>query len=128
MGMLDNIKKIFQKSNKEEPEVRREDPRAKAALAAQVADTINRIKKVNSFDSSIWNLSNMSAYDLQRKSVAELQSLQASLNNRLSQIKRQNERPNQAKEDLEASKWTGQRPQNMSAHAFDRFQRGDDRY
>ena len=126
MGMLDNIKKFFKGSKSKEPEIRREDPREKAALAAQVADQIDKIKRMNSFDSSIWNLSNASTYDLQRKSLAELQNLQASLNGRITELNRQKAGSRQTREDLEASKWTGQRPTNMTAKDFDRWQTSDD--
>lgn len=56
----------------------------------------------------------------------ELQRLNASLESRLSELSRQNQRRNPRAEELEASKWTGQKPQNMGDYDFDRFQRSGD--
>ena len=126
MGMLDNIRKFFGGS-KSEAVAREDDSYKKSMLATQIVNSIDRIKRINSFDSSIWNLSNVSTYDLQRKSLSELESMHANLSRRISELDRQNQRGDSKRESLEASKWTGQRPQNMSNHDFDRFQRDESR-
>lgn len=126
MGMMDNIRNFFRGSNNT-PVIQEDDSYKKSMLATQIVNSIDKIKRINSFDSSIWNLSNTSTYDLQRKSLAELERIQSSLDSRLSELTRQSQRRNPQRESLEESKWTGQKPRNMSDHDFDRFQRDDER-
>ncbi len=126
MGMLDNIRNFFRGSNNN-PVVQENDTYKKSVLAEQIVDSIEKIKRINSFDSSIWNLANVSSYDLQRKSLAELEKLKASLDSRISGLIRQSQIRNPQMEDLEESKWTGQKPKNMTDHDFNRFQRDDER-
>lgn len=124
MGMFDNIRNLFRRSEGATV-VQKNDSYEKSMLADRIVDSINKIKRINSFDSSIWNLSNVSTYDLQRKSLEELQKIQYTLNNRLLELTRQNQRGNATMESLEASKWTGQKTQGMTNHDFDRFQRDE---
>ena len=98
----------------------------KSRLADRIVNLISRIKRINSFDSNIRNLSNVSSYELKRKSLDELQRLNSSLENRLLELDRENQRSNQSRESLEASKWTGEKPKHMNNFDFDRFQRSDD--
>lgn len=127
MGLMDNIREFFSGSKNtqtSQPQINEEYE--KSRLADRIVDLIGRIKRINSFDSSVWNLSNVSSYDLKRKSLDELQRLNSSLENRLSELDRQGQRRDLNRESLEASKWTGQKPKNMSNLDFDRFQRDDD--
>lgn len=127
MGLMDNIREFFSGSKNTQtihPQVNEEYE--KSRLADRIVDLINKIKRINSFDSSIWNLSNASSYELKRKNLDELQKLNSSLENRLSELNRQNQKRSSRNEELEASKWTGQKPKNMSDLDFDRFQRSDD--
>ena len=127
MGLIDNIRAFFSGSkNTQTAQVQVNDEYEKSRLAERIVDLVGRIKRINSFDSSIWNLSNVSSYQLTRKSLNELQILNSSLENRLSELNMQSQRGNYNRESLEASKWTGQKPQNMNDLDFDRFQRGDD--
>lgn len=125
MGLLNNLRGFFSGS-KNTQAVQVEDEYEKSRLAEKIVDLVGRIKRINSFDSSVWNLSNVSSYELKRKSLDELQRLNSSLENRLSELDRQGQRRDPRREALEASKWTGQKPRNMSDHDFDVFQRGDD--
>lgn len=125
MGLLDNLRGFFSGSkNTQAAQV--EDEYEKSRLAEKIVDLVDRIKRKNSFDSSIWNLSNVSSYELKRKSLAELQRLNSSLENRLSELDRQGQRRDPRREALEEAKWTGKKPQHMSNYEFDRFQRSDD--
>lgn len=126
MGMFDNIKNMF-KGTKKEPVVQRDDSYERQMLAEKVVDLVEKIKRKNSFDSSIWNLANASTYTLQRKSLQELESVYGTLSNRLSELDRQSRTGNSQREALEATKWTGQRQSNMTRHDFDRFQNDDGR-
>ena len=126
MGMLDAIKKFFRGSNNT-PKIQEDDPYEKSILIPQIINTIDKIKRINSFDSSIWNLSNVSSYDLQRKSLSELKSLKDSLDARLEEITRQRQQRASEREDLEKSKWTGQKLENVTDYEFDRFQRDEGR-
>lgn len=103
------------------------DSHEKSRLAENIVDLVSRIKRINSFDSSIWNLSNVSRYDLERKNLDELKRLHSDLENRLLELNNQSQKPNRNREELEASMWTGQKPKNMSNYEFDRLQRRDDR-
>jgi len=124
MGMLDNIRNFFSGS-KSASVAQKDDSYEKSMLAEKIVDSINKVKRINSFDSSIWNLANATTYDLQRRSLAELQKIHDTLNNRLVELTRQSQRGNASMESLEASKWTGQRTQGMTNRDFDRFQRDD---
>lgn len=126
MGMFDNIRNIFKGPNNATA-VKEDDRAKKVMLATEIINLVDKIKRVNSFDSSIWNLSNASSQQLQRRSVAELESLRASLSSRIEELTRQSKASSSRRESLEASKWTGQRPQGLTEHEFDRFQRDDER-
>lgn len=125
MGLIDNLRGLFS-SSKNTPSVQVNDEYEKERLAKRIVDLVDRIKRINSFDTSVWNLSNVSSYELQRKSLAELTRLNSSLESRLAELNRQSQRSNPEREYLEASKWTGQKPKGMSDRDFDRFQRSDD--
>lgn len=127
MGLIDNIRGFFSNSkNTQTSQPQVNDEYEKSRLASRIVNLIDKIKKINSFDSSIWNLSNVSSYDLKRKSLDELQRLNSNLENRLLELNKQSQRSNPNRESLEASKWTGQKPKNMSDLDFDRLQRSDD--
>ena len=127
MGLMDNIRGFFSGSRNNQPaQPQVNEEYEKSRLADSIVNLVDRIKRINSFDSSVWNLSNVSSYELKRKSLDELQKLNVSLESRLSELNIQKQRGNPGAEELEASKWTGQKPQNMSTHDFDRFQRSDD--
>ena len=127
MGLIDNIRNFFSGSKDNQPaQVQVNNEYEKSILADRIVDLVDRIQRINSFDSSVWNLSNVSSYTLKRKSLDELKRLNLSLESRLAQLDRQSQRRSPERESLEASKWTGQKPRNMSAHDFDRFQRDDD--
>ena len=125
MGLIDNIRGFFSGSKNSETQ-QIDDEYEKSRLAENIVDSVNKIKRINGFDSSIWNLSNVSSYDLMKRSLDELQRLNSNLENRLAEITQQKRNINPEREALEASKWTGQRPQNMSNYDFDRLQRNDD--
>lgn len=127
MGLMDNIRGFFSGSkNTQASQSQINEKYEKSRLADKIVDLIGRIKRINSFDSSIWNLSNISSYELKRKSLDELQRLNSSLENRLAELNKQNQQASPIRESLEASKWTGQKPKYMSDLDFDRFQRNDD--
>ena len=126
MGMIDRIRNFFKGSNNE-ISVQQDDTYQKSELATQIVNLVDKIKRVNSFDSSIWNLSNISNRQLEEKSLEELQIMCNRLNSRFSELTRQSQRTSSQRESLEAAKWTGQKPQNLTNYEFDRFQRDDER-
>ena len=127
MGLMDNIRGFFSGTkNNQTAQPQIDEDYEKSKLANRIVDSVNRIKRINSFDSSIWNLSNISSYDLKRKSLDELQILNSTLENRLSELNKQRQTSNQKRESLEAAKWTGQKPKDMSDLDFDRLQRYDE--
>ena len=84
MGFIDNIRGFFSNSNStqsSQPQINEEYE--KSMLADKIVDLVNKIKKIDSFDSSIWSLHNASSSSLKRKSLNELKSLYSSLGNRL---------------------------------------------
>ena len=117
MRILDNIKK-FLKGENAKPIIKQENTYKKSVLSSNIMNLINDIKRIDSFDKSLWNLSNASNISLQNKSEIELEQLYANLSSRLEKI-------NFSRQSLEASKWTGQKPKNMTDYEFDRFQRDD---
>lgn len=127
MGLIDNIRGFFSGSkNMQVEQIKLDDEYEKSILSEKIVDLVNKIQRINSFDNSIWNLSNVSSYELKRKSLNELQRLNSSLENRLTELDRKKQKTNSEREALEASKWTGQKPKHMSDLDFDRFQRSDD--
>ena len=128
MGLMNNIRNLFSGSkNPKTAQPQIDEEYEKLKLANRIIDLVNKIKRINSFDKSIWNLSNVFSYELQRKSLSELQALNSSLENRLLELNKQNKNSNSNRESLESSKWTGQKPKDMSNYDFDRFQRDDGR-
>ena len=125
MGIIDNIRGFFSGSKNAQTE-QINDEYEKTILAEKIVELVTRIQKINSFDSSIWNLSNVSRYDLKRKSLDELERLHSNLKNRLSELDAQSKKGNVKRDYLESTKWTGEKPKEMSDHDFDRFQRNDD--
>lgn len=106
-------------------QAREDDSYKKSMIANQIVNLVDQIKRINSFDSSIWNMTNISITELERKSVGELERLRNSLDYRLSELNKQSQTRNSKREELEASKWTGRKPQGLTNHEFDRFQRDD---
>ncbi len=129
MGMLDNLRNRFKGSKDAQiadiKNKRQAEEYEKSMLATQIVNLIGQIKKINSFDSSIWNLSNTSTDALKRKSVEELEKLQQSLSRRQQQLIQQSQRENPRSEALEEAKWTGQKPKHLTDAEFDRWQRDD---
>lgn len=126
MGLMDNIRNsLLRSKNRQIVQVQENDEYEKSRLAVKIINLVNSIKRIDSFDSSIWNLSNISSYELKRKGLSELQKLHSTLENRLEELTRQRQQRNPEREVLEASKWAGQKPKDMSDHDFDRFQRDD---
>lgn len=126
MGMFDKIRS-FLNGNSTQEAPKRESEIDKSMLTSQIMNLIDNIKRISSFDSSIWNYSNVTKYELSRKTVPELERLRDSLSSRLNQLKRESSRTTESARKLEEAKWTGQKPQHLSNHEFDRLQRGDDR-
>ncbi len=129
MSLIDNIRGFFSGSKSEQsaqPQSRVNEEYEKSRLADKIVDTVHEIERINSFDSSLWNLSHVSSYDLKRKSLDELERLNSSLENRLSELTRPKRTTDSKMAELESSKWTGQKHKGMSDFDLDRFQRYDD--
>ena len=122
MGLFDNLRKIFSSSNNVQP-VQVESEQEKSILSDKIVNLVSKIKRINSFDSSLWNLSNVSSYELKRKSLDELKRLHANLENRLSELDRQSQKGNPEQERIERAKWTGEKSPNVSSHDLDWSQR-----
>ena len=125
MGFVDNIRSIFSSSKNDKPVENKpqiNEDVEKAKLANNILNSIESIKRLNSFDKSLWNLSNVSSTELKKKSLDELKKLSTDLDRRASELTSQSQVQD---ESLEASKWTGEKPENMNDHDFDRFQRDD---
>ena len=122
MGLLD----FFKGKKEEKPQSNINEEYEKSMLAGKIVDSVNKIKRINSFDSSIWNLSNITDVSLKRKSLDELNKIYISLQNRISEIDRSNNGRNSITEDIERAKWTGQRTNEMSRKDLDNLQKDDD--
>ena len=127
MGFMDKIRNFFGKTHDESStQVRVNDVYEKRMLAEEIVDLVGKIKKINSFDSSINSFSYVSSYELQQRDLEELQAIASKLEKKLSYINQQSRSNKSTVSDLEASKWTGRKPQNMSTYDYDRMQRDDD--
>lgn len=127
MGFMDKIRNFFGKTHDESStQVRVNDVYEKRMLAEEIVDLVGKIKKINSFDSSINSFSYVSSYELQQRDLEELQAIASKLEKKLSYLNKQSRSNKSTVSDLEASKWTGRKPQNMSTYDYDRMQRDDD--
>lgn len=127
MGFMDKIRNFFGKTHDEpSTQVRVNDVYEKRMLAEEIVDLVGKIKKINSFDSSINSFSYVSSYELQQRDLEELQAIASKLEKKLSYLNQQSRSNKSTVSDLEASKWTGRKPQNMSTYDYDRMQRDDD--
>lgn len=129
MGVFDNLRNLFKGSESvpDVSETKEDDSYRKAVLARQIVSLVDQIKRVNSFDSSLWNLSNVSSYELERRSLAELEKMHSSLSSRLSELTRKSQTIDQKREPLEEAKWTGRKPKDLTDREFDRLQRDEER-
>lgn len=124
MGFMDKIRNFFGKTHDElSTQVRVNDVYEKRMLAEEIVDLVG---KINSFDSSINSFSYVSSYELQQRDLEELQAIASKLEKKLSYLNQQSRSNKSTVSDLEASKWTGRKPQNMSTYDYDRMQRDDD--
>lgn len=127
MGFMDKIRNFFGKTHDESStQVRVNDVYEKRMLAEEIVDLVGKIKKINSFDSSINSFSHVSSYELQQRDLEELQAIASKLEKKLSYLNQQSRSNKSTVSDLEASKWTGRKPHNMSTYDYDRMQRDDD--
>ena len=127
MGFMDKIRNFFGKTHDESStQVWVNDVYEKRMLAEEIVDLVGKIKKINSFDSSINSFSYVSSYELQQRDLEELQAIASKLEKKLSYLNQQSRSNKSTVSDLEASKWTGRKPQNMSTYDYDRMQRDDD--
>ena len=127
MGFMDKIRNFFGKTHDESStQVRVNDVYEKRMLAEEIVDLVGKIKKINSFDSSINSFSYVSSYELQQRDLEELQAIASKLEKKLSYLNQQSRSNKSTVSDLEASTWTGRKPQNMSTYDYDRMQRDDD--
>lgn len=127
MGFMDKIRNFLGKTHEESSiQARPNDAYKKRMLAEEIVDLVGKIRKINSFDSSINNFSNVSSYELQQRDLEELQAMASKLEKKFSYLNQQSRSNKSTVSDLEASKWTGRKPQNMSTYDYDRMQRDDD--
>lgn len=127
MGFMDKIRNFLGKTHEESSiQARPNDAYKKRMLAEEIVDLVGKIRKINSFDSSINSFSNVSSYELQQRDLEELQAIASKLEKKFSYLNQQSRSNKSTVSDLEASKWTGRKPQNMSTYDYDRMQRDDD--
>lgn len=126
MGILSKLGNLLRGSSDTEIVVQ-DDPYKKSRLVSEIINLIGTIQKINSFDSSIWNLSRLSRDDLERKSLGELEDMKKNLETRYSQLTKQTQGGNAQREAYNRALWTGEKPSNLTNHEFDRAQRNDGR-
>lgn len=125
MGMFDNLRNFFKGSNNNS--VVQEDTYEKSMLASEIVNLVYEIKRINTFDSILWNLNNVSISELERKSSEELKRIHSNLKNRHAELTTQKQTRNITREKLEEAKWTGQKPKGLTDYEFDRLQRDEGR-
>jgi len=128
MGMFDKLRSFFRGENNTAQQVPTEDPYKKSMLATQIVNLVDKIKRINSFDSSIWNL-NVSKYALERKSLAELEQIQSSLERRYQELTDPQKVAEMQKaaerEEINRAAWVGH-SEKYTSEEIDRYQRGND--
>lgn len=124
MGLMDKLRGFFNGSSNA-PVVQEEDKYAKSRLATDIVNLVGKINRINCFDGSIRGLTNMSSYELERKSMAELEQLHTNLSNKYAGLVQQRQQNSERTDAAIAAKWTGQRTPDMTAHDLDSYQRGD---
>ena len=124
MGFMDKIRNFLGKTHEESStQARANDAYKKRMLAEEIVDLVGKIRKINS---SINSFSHVSSYELQQRDLEELQAIASKLEKKFSYLNQQSRSNKSTVSDLEASKWTGRKPQNMSTYDYDRMQRDDD--
>jgi hypothetical protein len=124
MGLMDNIRGFFSSStNPQTSQPQIDEEYEKSRLAEKIVNLIGKIKTINCFDSSIWNLSNTSSYELQRRyNLTDLKNLHSTLEKRLAELSRPSQRSN-SNVALADALWTGTKSKDMTTNEFDRAQR-----
>lgn len=124
MGLMDNIRGFFSSStNPQTSQPQIDEEYEKSRLAEKIVNLIGKIKTINCFDSSIWNLSNTSSYELQRRyNLTDLKNLHSTLEKRLAELSRPSQRGN-SNVALADALWTGTKSKDMTTNEFDRAQR-----
>ena len=124
MGFMDKIRNFLGKTHEESStQARANDAYKKRMLAEEIVDLVGKIRKINS---CINSFSHVSSYELQQRDLEELQAIASKLEKKFSYLNQQSRSNKSTVSDLEASKWTGRKPQNMSTYDYDRMQRDDD--
>ena len=122
MGFFEKLKRIF--TIPEDAPVEKENSYEKSMLRDEISSLLVKLECKNPFDSTVRYLKQTMVFD---KSVDELKSIRSNLENKIAEYDERRRRTAKEREDLEACKWTGQRPKGMSSEDLDRWQRSDDR-
>ena len=128
MGLIDTIRGFFSPNSNNSNTMQSpvDEDRKKSFLADSILNSIDGIKKIDSFDSSIWNLANASKNSLKMKSLSELQQIDNTLKDRLTQLTEKRAQSNSRRDDsLEKAMWTGQKPAHLTDNEFNRLQNDD---
>lgn len=127
MGLVDKLKEFLNGSEKNQ--VVRESPWEKRDLARDVMGLIDEIKRIDSFDRTVWNMGYMSEYTLaDSKTTDELKRMKNSLNKRLLELQKQKENVNlRGSSEYEKALWTGEKPKGWTDRDLDLAQTRDDR-
>lgn len=124
MGLIDKLRGFINSSNNT-PIVPEEDKYVKSRLATDIVNLVSKINRINCFDGSIRGLTNMSNYELEKRSVSELQQLHTSLSNKYAGLIQQRDQNNAKNDAAIAARWTGQRAPGQTDRDLDFSQRGD---
>lgn len=122
MGILSKLGNLLKGSNDTEIVVQ-DDSYEKSRIVSEIINLISSIKRIDSFDISVHNLSKISRYDLERKSLDELKEIRHNLEIKHSHLNKQSQRQDSEREAYNRALWTGEKPSNLTNYEFDRAQR-----
>jgi hypothetical protein len=125
MGIFDKLRELFNGNENYQPAQMQaqNNDYEKMQLCEQIVDLVRRISMKDTLNTKIRSLQNISVSRLQMKDFDELNRLHSSLTNELNMIDQRAQRRNSQSEELEASRWTGNKQRGQTDHDFDWGQR-----
>ena len=119
MGIFEKL--FGKKEVVNEPVTSLEEEAERGRLIDQCCNLVEKILKVNSFDSSITYYRSDPYRSFSKKTLPELKVIKSTLEGRLNKLQNPQRDPQQ--EAIERAKWTGERSHGLSDRDLDRTQR-----
>ena len=129
MRFIDRVKGLFGIETEEQKRAREEQARneqwERSSLITDVSNLAGKLARINSFDREAMKYSRMSSYQFGDMSIDDLRQIKESLSGKIKSEEAKREGYMRKSRELEEAKWSGIKPQGMTDHDFDRWQRDD---